>query len=62
MIGEDVLSKTEGSSDKLESGALELRDLTIGYDEPLISGINKKILPYETIAILGPLALERLLC
>ena len=54
MTGEDVLSKKEGSSSTLESGALELRDLTIGYDKPLISGINKKILPGETIAILGP--------
>lgn len=54
MIGEDVLSKNEVSSDKLESGALELRSLSIGYDEPLISGINLKINPGETIAILGP--------
>ncbi len=54
MTGEDVLSKKEGSSSTLESGALELRDLTIGYDKPLISGINKEILPGETIAILGP--------
>ena len=54
MTGEDVLSKKEGSSSTLESGALELRDLAIGYDKPLISGINKEILPGETIAILGP--------
>ena len=54
MIGEDVLSKSEVSSDKLESGALELRSLSIGYDEPLISGINLRINPGETVAILGP--------
>ncbi|MFL2981488.1 MAG: ATP-binding cassette domain-containing protein [Candidatus Poseidoniaceae archaeon] len=54
MTGEDVLSKNEDSSFALESGALELRDLTIGYNDPLISGVNKKILPGETIAILGP--------
>ena len=54
MTDEDVLSKTEVSSDKLESGALELRSLSIGYDEPLISGINLRINPGETVAILGP--------
>ena len=54
MIGEDVLSKSEVSSDKLESGALELRSLSIGYDEPLSSGINLRINPGETVAILGP--------
>ena len=54
MADEDVLSETEVSSDKLESGALELRSLSIGYDEPLISGINLKINPGETVAILGP--------
>ena len=54
MTDEDVLSKTEVSSDKLESGALELRSLLIGYDEPLISGINLRINPGETVAILGP--------
>jgi ABC-type phosphate/phosphonate transport system ATPase subunit len=54
VIGEDVLSKSEVSSDKLESGALELRSLSIGYDEPLISGINLRINPGETVAILGP--------
>ena len=54
MIGEDVLSKSEVSSDKLESGALELRSLSIGYDEPLISGIDLRINPGETVAILGP--------
>lgn len=54
MTDEDVLSETEVSSEKLESGALELRSLSIGYDEPLISGINLKINPGETVAILGP--------
>ena len=54
MTGEDVLSKYEGSGSVPESGALELRDLSIGYDEPLVSGINMKINPGETIAILGP--------
>lgn len=34
--------------------SLELRDLSIGYKEPLISKINKKVLPGESIAILGP--------
>ena len=54
MTGEDVLSKYEGSGSVPESGVLELRDLSIGYDEPLVSGINMKINPGETIAILGP--------
>ena len=54
MTDEDVLSKTEVSSDKLESGVLELRSLSIGYDEPLITGINLEINPGETVAILGP--------
>ena len=54
MTGEDVLSKNEGSGLKPEPGALELLDLSIGYDEPLITGINMKINPGETIAILGP--------
>ena len=54
MADEDVLSETEVSSEKLESGALELRSLSIGYDEPLISGINLKINPGDTVAILGP--------
>lgn len=38
----------------LEACALELRDLSIGYDESLISDINLRIQPGETIAILGP--------
>ena len=31
-----------------------MRSLSIGYDEPLISGINLSINPGETVAILGP--------
>ena len=55
MTSSDVISKEEGLSSTIQNqDALELRDLTIGYDKPLISGINKKILPGETIAILGP--------
>lgn len=54
MTGEDVLSEHEDSGIAPESGALELRDLSIGYDEPLITGIDMKINPGETIAILGP--------
>ena len=54
MTGEDVLSEHEDSGIAPESGVLELRDLSIGYDEPLITGIDMKINPGETIAILGP--------
>ncbi len=50
---EYVLHKTEDSDVTSGSGALELRDLSIGYDKPLVSGINMKINPGETIAILG---------
>lgn len=54
MTSSDVISEEDDSELDSESGALILRDLTIGYDKPLISGINKKIHPGETIAILGP--------
>ena len=37
-----------------EDSTLELRDLSVGYKEPLISKINKIVLPGESIAILGP--------
>lgn len=37
-----------------DDSSLELRDLSIGYKQPLISKINKKVLPGESIAILGP--------
>ena len=47
-------SKTREKFLESESGVLELRDLSVGYNEPLISGINVKIYPGETIAILGP--------
>ena len=61
MTSSDVISEKDDSVDS-ESGSLELRDLTIGYDKPLISGINKKIHPGETIAILGPSGIERPHC
>ena len=54
MTSSDIISEKDDSELDSESGSLELRDLTIGYDKPLISGINQKIHPGETIAILGP--------
>lgn len=54
MTSSDVISEEDDSELDSESGALILRDLTIGYDKPLISGINQKIHLGETIAILGP--------
>ena len=59
---EDVLHQTEDSDVAPESGALELRNLSVGYDDALISEINVNIVQGETIAILGPLALEKPLC
>ncbi len=54
MVSGDVLPEVEGSDSEFESGALELRSLSVGYDEPLISQINAKITPGEIVAILGP--------
>ena len=54
MTSEEVLHKTEDSDVASESGALELRNLSIGYDDALISEINVSIVQGETIAILGP--------
>ena len=51
---EEVLHQTENSDIASESGAIELRNLSVGYDEPLISDINMEISQGETIAILGP--------
>ena len=33
---------------------LELKNLSVGYDEPLISNINLEVFPGEVITILGP--------
>ena len=58
--GEDYVANEESSIDisamehGFESCAVELQDLSVGYDEPLISDISLKIQPGETIAILGP--------
>ena len=50
---EDVLHQTEDSDVAPESGALEVRNLSVGYDDALISEINVSIVQGETIAILG---------
>ena len=50
---EEVLHKTEDSDSTSESGALELRNLSVGYADALISEINVSIVQGETIAILG---------
>ena len=50
---EEVLHKTEDSDVASESGALELRNLSVGYADALISEINVSIVQGETIAILG---------
>lgn len=54
MVNDDVIHQTDDSDIPSESGALELRNLFVGYDEPLISDINMDISQGETIAILGP--------
>lgn len=53
MANDDVIHQTDDSDVASESGALELRNLSVGYDEPLIVNINIKISQGETIAILG---------
>ena len=54
MANDDVIHQTDDSDIPSESGALELLNLSVGYDDPLISDINMKIGQGETIAILGP--------
>ena len=54
MANDDVIHQTADSDIPSESGALELRNLSVGYDDSLISDINMKIGQGETIAILGP--------
>jgi len=38
----------------MEDSVLTLKNLSVGYDEPLISGMNVEVFPGEIIAILGP--------
>ena len=54
MTDEEAPLKNEDSEHSSQSCALELRNLSIGYDEALISDISLRIQPGETIAILGP--------
>ena len=54
MTEEESSSDLDDSDHSFESSALELRDLSVGYDELLISNISLSIQPGETIAILGP--------
>ena len=54
MTDQESPADNEDSEHNFESCALELRDLSVGYDEPLISDISLRIQPGETIAILGP--------
>lgn len=54
MTNEDSSECIEDSGQSSNSFALELRDLSVGYDEPLISDISIRIQTGETIAILGP--------
>jgi ABC-type multidrug transport system ATPase subunit len=53
LLVETPPSLSKGDNQK-EPKSLTLRNLSVGYDEPLISGINKTIYPGDTIAILGP--------
>ena len=54
MTDEEAPLKNEDSEHSSQSCALELRNLSVGYDEALISDISLRIQPGETIAILGP--------
>ena len=54
MVGEGESSGSVDATQIDDSQALVLQDLSVGYNQPLISNINKKILPGESIAILGP--------
>lgn len=54
MTNEDSSECIEDSGQSSNSFALELRDLSVGYDETLISDISIRIQTGETIAILGP--------
>lgn len=54
MSSGEALPEDEGSVLESKSGALELRNLSVGYDGALISKINASIVQGETIAILGP--------
>lgn len=38
----------------MENSILTLKNLSVGYDKPLISNINVEVFPGEIIAILGP--------
>ncbi|MDC0556619.1 ATP-binding cassette domain-containing protein [Candidatus Poseidoniaceae archaeon] len=54
MVGEGESSGSVEATQADDSQALVLQDLSVGYNQPLISNINKKIMPGESIAILGP--------
>ena len=56
MANDYIIHQTD-DSDSSESGALELETYLL-VDEPLISDINMEISQGETIAILGPSALQ----